>query len=178
MYRLLWTCRARGPEVKLKLHPTRGIAVTLLGRNGPLPGDGQPIILGEVVERSGDYDENDIFYGLRESDTTVATSNPASKTPYNPNDPMMPIAWTKSYQLPGGQTGKSFTSTIGSSTDQLNEGVRRLLVNAVYWLSNLEVPARANVELVGDYQPSAYGFKNEENYWKNKNLKVDDLLTK
>jgi type 1 glutamine amidotransferase len=141
----------------------------------PLPGDSQPIILGQVVDRAGDFDENDLFYGLRETDNQIASTNPGSKKDYNPNNPMMPIAWTKSYQLPGGQTGKSFTSTIGSSSDLLNEGVRRLLVNATYWLVGVEVPTRANVSLVGEYNPSAYGFKTEEGFWENRNLQVADF---
>jgi len=45
----------------------------------------------------------------------------------------MPIAWTKTYQIPGGQKGKAFTSTIGAATDILNESVRRLLINGVFW---------------------------------------------
>ena len=76
---------------------------------------------------------------------------------------MMPIAWTKSYQLPGGgKAGKSFTTTMGSSTDLTNEGLRRLLVNAVYFLLDMKVPQKADVALVGEYKPSAYrgnGFK-------------------
>jgi hypothetical protein len=36
-----------------------------------------------------------------------------------------------------------------------DESLRRLLVNSVYWGLDLEVPAKAEVELVGDYHPSA-----------------------
>jgi hypothetical protein len=48
---------------------------------------------------------------------------------------------------------------MGAATDLPNEGLRRLIVNAVYWGAGLEVPSRANVELVGEYQPSMYGFE-------------------
>ena len=41
---------------------------------------------------------------------------------------MMPIAWTKTYQVPDGKTGRAFTSTIGAATDLVSEGTRRLLV--------------------------------------------------
>jgi hypothetical protein len=71
---------------------------------------------------------------------------------------MMPIAWTKSYQVPGGKTGKAFTTTMGSSTDFSNEGLRRLVVNAVYHLLDLKVPEKADVNPVGPYNPTAYGF--------------------
>lgn len=141
----------------------------------PLPGDAMPLILGQVMDRTEAFDDTDPFYGLKPTDSTVATVNAAAKKPYNPNEPMMPIAWTKSYQLPGGAIGTSFTSTIGSSTDMVNEGVRRLLVNATYHLLDLEVPERASAELAGEYNPSAYNFQKDE-YWVTKNLKVADYL--
>ena len=51
---------------------------------------------------------------------------------------MMPIAWTKTYQGSGGQTGRVFTTTMGAATDLQSEGLRRLLVNAAYWCVGLE----------------------------------------
>lgn len=141
----------------------------------PLPGDAKPIIYGQVIDRSEAFDDTDPFFGLRPTDTEVASLNPASKNPYNPNDPMMPIAWTKTYQLPGGSKGQAFTSTIGSSTDLANEGVRRLLVNAVYDLMSMKVPAQAKVDLVGNYSPTAYNFHDDE-YWIKKEMKISDLV--
>ncbi|MEM9935997.1 MAG: hypothetical protein AAF824_20390, partial [Bacteroidota bacterium] len=132
-----------------------------------------PIILGTVLEREGEFDENDPFFGLKPTDAVPATVNPATKDPYNPNEPMMPIAWTKTYQLPGGEMGTSFTSTIGSSTDFMSEGVRRLLVNATYFLMDMEVPQEAQMGLSPDYNPSAYSFQDDE-HWVNKNLQVSD----
>lgn len=141
----------------------------------PLPGDAQHIVLGQVIDRAGEYDETDLYFGMRPTDSEVSTVNPATKTKYNPNDPMMPIAWTKSYQLPEGKTGRAFTSTIGSSSDMTNEGVRRLLVNAVYYLLDMETPEKAEVGVVGEYQPSAYSFQSDE-YWQEKNLRVEDYI--
>ena len=34
----------------------------------PLPGDSQPLVLGQVVSRKGTYDESDRFYGMRPDD--------------------------------------------------------------------------------------------------------------
>ncbi|NDF01267.1 MAG: hypothetical protein EB034_23820, partial [Verrucomicrobia bacterium] len=68
------------------------------------------------------------------------------------------IVWTKSYQLPEGKPGKAFTTTMGSSTDLENEALRRLLVNATYQLLGMPVPAKAEVDIVGEYKPTAYGF--------------------
>jgi hypothetical protein len=145
----------------------------------PLPGDSQPIVLGQVVNRASAYDENDILYGMRFTDNDVAGSQvekdkEGKETTINPNDPMMPIAWIKSYQLPGGQKGKAFTSTIGAATDLLTEGTRRMLVNSIFWSLDLEVPQKANVDLVGEYQPSAYAFRDDK-HWLDKQLSISSL---
>ena len=137
----------------------------------PLPGDSQPIILGQVINRKGDFDETDIFFGMKPTDTELAKeNNEGTKV----NNILMPIAWTKSYQLPEGKQGRAFTSTIGSSSDMLNEGVRRLLVNGIFWAMDTTAPENANVDLVGEFNPSSYGFQKDE-YWLDKQLKVANL---
>jgi len=74
------------------------------------------------------------------------------------NDLLIPIAWTHEYPAESG-TGRSFTMTIGAATDFEAGGTRRLFANAVYWLLGMDVPdAGANVDLVGDYDPTDYGF--------------------
>ena len=87
---------------------------------------------------------------------------------------MMPIAWTKSYQIPGGAPGTAFTSTIGASTDLLEEGTRRLLVNAAFWLLDQDVPAKADVTLVGEYAPTQYSFR-DNSYWESRSIRIADL---
>lgn len=134
----------------------------------PLPGDAQPLVLGKVMNRAGEYDAADIHFGLRPTDSVPDADK---------NDPMMPIVWVKSYQLPDGQPGKSMTSTIGSSVDLLNAGVRRELVNGTYFLLGLsdQIPANGtNVHLVGDYQPTAYGNQSNE-AWRAKGLTPESL---
>jgi len=160
-------------------HPlTNGIAsgeiwgsTDVYGVRLPLPGDSEPIVLGQVINRRGPFDENDVFYGMKPTDDEIAEVNDKG---IPVNDTLMPIAWTKSYQLPGGEKGQAFTSTIGSSSDLLNEGVRRLLTNSVFWILDLPVPQKANVDLVGAYDPSAYGFQTDE-YWLERQLKIEDL---
>ena len=49
-------------------------------------------------------------------------------------------------------------STIGASVDCESAGLRRLLVNAVYWGVGLDVPAQAAVDVVGTYEPTFFGF--------------------
>lgn len=101
--------------------------------------------------------------------------------PGEKNEPMMPLVWTKSYQmperggLPAGKEGKVMCSTIGASVDLLSEDLRRLFVNSVYWGIGLDVPAKASVSIPESYQPSYFGFK-DKSYFTEKKLKPADLL--
>ncbi len=74
------------------------------------------------------------------------------------NDPAMPVAWTRNYKWPSGKTSKIFCSTMGAATDLQSEGLRRLIVNAVYAGLEIEVPKKANVDYVDPYKPLFYGF--------------------
>lgn len=109
------------------------------GVRQPLSGDSQPVVLGQVLA------------GMLPSDPPVMGAQ---------NHPLMPIAWVKTYPGARGQHGRVFTTTMGASQDLLSEGLRRLLVNACYWTLGLEaqLPAKANVDLVGNYDPHPFGF--------------------
>lgn len=109
----------------------------------PLPGDSQPLLLGQVLE------------GMAPG-SPVVEGDDARK-----NDPMMPVAWTKTYQIDGGPTGRAFTTTMGAATDLVASGTRRLIVNACYWALGMEaaIPPAANVDIVGAFEPSPFGFK-------------------
>jgi hypothetical protein len=74
------------------------------------------------------------------------------------NDPAMPVVWTRMHKNDTGTTNRILTTTMGSATDLENEGVRRLVVNGVYWGLGLKVPAKADVTYVDEYKPSFYGF--------------------
>lgn len=76
------------------------------------------------------------------------------------NDPMVPIVWVKDYQVSGGKKGKAICSTFGSAVDFQCEDARRMVVNACYWANGLEdkLPGEANVDYVGDYEPTFFGF--------------------
>ena len=104
----------------------------------PLPGDSKPLVMGQVLE------------GMKPTDKPL--SGPK-------NDPMMPVAWIKTYRGAKDQTGRVFTTTMGDAKDLQSEGLRRLLVNAAYWCVGLEdkIPARSAVDLVGQYNPSPFG---------------------
>lgn len=105
----------------------------------PLPGDTRVLVRGEVVA------------GMNEDDPAVEGEK---------NDPMMPIAWIRTYTAPDGATGRAFTTTMGDAQDLLNEDLRRLIVNAGYHLLEMDIPNEANVDIVGEYDPSPFGFEN------------------
>jgi hypothetical protein len=85
-------------------------------------------------------------------------------TGLEPGDPpklensLMPIAWVRHYKNESGKTNRIFTTTMGASVDLLSEDLRRLVVNAIYWGLEFEVPDQANVDYVGAYEPIFYGF--------------------
>ena len=146
-----------------KEHPIlRGIAdgdiwgpTDVYGVRLPLPGDSVPLVLGQVLE------------GMT-PDSPVVTGEDAKK-----NDPMMPVAWTKTYSVDGGPKGRVFTTTMGAATDLASEGMRRLLVNACYWAAGLEaaIPAKSVVEIVGTFEPTPFGFGTAKKGLKPANLR-------
>ena len=105
--------------------------------NLPLPGDSLPLVLGQVVA------------GMKATDPPLEGKK---------NDPMMPIAWTRSYKGEAGKTARVFTTTMGASQDLTSEGLRRLLVNASYWGLGMEerISAQSNVAIVGEYNPRPF----------------------
>jgi type 1 glutamine amidotransferase len=105
----------------------------------PLPGDSKPLVFGEVLS------------GMDPKSPPVTGAV---------NNPMLPIAWVKSYTGSSGKTSRVFATTMGTSQDLLVEADRRLLVNACYWALGMErkISAKSNVSLVGDYHPLAFGF--------------------
>jgi len=76
------------------------------------------------------------------------------------NDPMMPLAWTRTFTGRSGKPSKVFCTTMGASVDLACEDLRRLIVNATYWAVDLEdkLSACADAETVGDFKPTFYGF--------------------
>jgi hypothetical protein len=74
------------------------------------------------------------------------------------NNPMQPVVWTRDFENETGKTNKIFCTTMGSASDMKNEAMRRLVVNALYALTGLEVPEKANVDIVGNFAGTAYGF--------------------
>ena len=74
------------------------------------------------------------------------------------NEPLQPVAWSREHKNEAGKTNRVLCTTMGAATDLLDESLRRLLVNGVFWGLHMEIPDRADVRVVGDYQPTDYSF--------------------
>lgn len=140
---------------QMKSHPVlRGVG-TMWGPSDvytvrtPIPQDGKVLVMGQVLKAMDPRDP------------------PADK-------PQMPLAWTKSYPTPKGNA-RVFMTTMGSSQDFLDENFRRMVVNASLWAVGLEekIPARTNVDFVGDYKPRPFGFNTFE-----RGLRVENLAAR
>jgi len=101
-----------------------------------LHGDCRPIVMGQVLS------------GMNPTDAPNTQKKP------------LPVAWTKSYTGEAGKTARVFTTTMGHAGDLKDENFRRLLVNACYWGLGMEekIPAKANVQILGEYDPYPIGF--------------------
>ena len=71
----------------------------------------------------------------------------------------MPGAWVRTYTGTSGKAGRVFTSTYGASGDLVNEGFRRMLVNACFWAAGMEKEIKPDLEIgiVGPYRPTWLG---------------------
>jgi hypothetical protein len=99
-----------------------------------------------------------------------AKTRATDKQEQNVNSPMMPIAWTRMNPTPSGNTNRVFCTTMGAANEFENEGLRRLVINSVYWGLQMEVPSKAEVGFVDEYKPGFYGFNGYR-----KGMKVWDL---
>ena len=104
----------------------------------PLPAGCQVLIRGQVLS------------GMRPDDPPVAGAK---------NDPMMPIAWVRTMPTDSGSPRRVFTTTMGAAGDFASAGLRRLLVNAVYWCLGEEEHIRPDfcVDLVGQFHALPFG---------------------
>ncbi len=81
-------------------------------------------------------------------------------SPVDTTKELMPVVWTRNYTSKSGKVARIFTTTQGASEDILNEGFRRLLVNAHLWCLGMEdsIKADNSVDFVGPYHPSTFSF--------------------
>lgn len=103
--------------------------------------------------RSLSEDPQVLIYGQASVGMTPNSASNLTKS-------VMPIAWIKTHRLENGKKAKIFTSTMGASVDLLSEDLRRLIVNASYWAVGIEneIPEKNDVQIIGDYNPTMFGF--------------------
>ena len=58
--------------------------------------------------------------------------------PPNPDLEPLPVAWFKHWETSDGKKARVFQSTMGSAHDFQSPGLRRLIINATYWLMGME----------------------------------------
>ena len=82
----------------------------------------------------------------------------------NPKKEPLPVAWFKNWKTSTGKSARVFHCTMGSGTDLLNPGLRRMIINAAYWGMAMEsaIKADSSVEIVGEYKPLESGFNYKE----------------
>lgn len=129
---------------QLKSHPILSGVTDLWGPSDVysvihLPTNAAVLVWGQVLS------------GMKPTDPPLAGAK---------NNPMMPLVWVRDYPGANGRTSKIVTTTMGAATDLENADLRRLLVNACYWATGLadKIPAVANVDYVGEFTPTPFGF--------------------
>ena len=111
------------------------------------PADATILLRGQVLK------------GMNPGDSPASYSKKRADGTEQPiNDPMMAVAWTREVKTAPDKTNRILCTTMGAATDLTNEGLRRLVVNGVFWGLRLEVPAKTDVTIVGTYEPVMYGF--------------------
>ncbi|NIJ55812.1 ThuA domain-containing protein [Dyadobacter arcticus] len=85
---------------------------------------------------------------------------------------LLPVAWIHDYKIGSGKTGRTFTTTHGASEDILNEGFRRMVVNAMFWSMGMEKEIKPgnDIAFVGPYKPTTFNFSGYK-----ANVKPSDL---
>ena len=112
------------------------------------PADAKILLRGFVLKGMNPTDERAIYTKKR------ATDNMEQGV----NEPAMPVAWTRIHKNEAGKENKVFCTTMGAASDFPSEGLRRLVVNGVFWGLGMDVPEKANVEFVDPFNPTMYGF--------------------
>lgn len=113
------------------------------------PADAKILVRGAVLKGMNPDDDLASYSKKRRSDSQQQDIN----------SPMMPVAWSRIHKQPSGTENKIFCTTLGAATDLQSEGIRRMIVNAVYWGLDMDVPAKADVDYVDPFKPTMYGFR-------------------
>ncbi|MEO0475647.1 MAG: ThuA domain-containing protein, partial [Planctomycetota bacterium] len=97
------------------------------------------------------------------------------------NNPMMPVAWTHTYEAEPGKKGRAFVTTMGASQDLLVPGFRQMMVQGTFWALGMsdQIPVEGlKVDLVGEFKPNPYAFSRGGNKAYKAGLKPSDYEMK
>jgi len=120
----------------------------------------------------------EVLQGMNASDAPAEYKKKrADKQEQGVNSPMMPVVWKREYKNDAGKVNRIVCTTMGAATDLTNEGLRRLLVNAVYWGLGMDVPAKADVTIPGgEFHPTMYGFGGNQKGLKPADFTLDAAI--
>ena len=129
-----------------------------------LPTDDQaehPILRGvhDVHVQSGGYEAHPMPGSVTLGVGQVLNGMEADAPP-DPEKELLPVAWTRTYDAQDGSQARVFTTTHGASEDFLNDGFRRMMINAALWAAGLEdaITGDNDVALIGPYNPVTFSF--------------------
>jgi type 1 glutamine amidotransferase len=122
---------------------------------------GHPILRGvtDVWVQSGGYTAKPIEGSHILAKGQILDGMTPDSAPAKDKD-TLPVAWYRTYTTSSGKSGRVFATTHGASEDLLNEGFRRMAVNACLWAAGLEGKIRpsSDISFVGPYQPTTFSF--------------------
>jgi hypothetical protein len=118
---------------------------------------GHPILIGvkKMWVEIGAYNA----YPIEGSEILAMAQPLAGMEPTSPADETkkaMAGAWVRTYKSGSGKEGRVFATTYGASGDLVNDGFRRLIVNACFWAVGLEEAIKPDMPIgfVGPYRPT------------------------
>lgn len=139
---------------KHKFEGTRSVVNQEQAKNPILNGVGEIFGTSDVYGANPLQPSTVLLHGA-----VTETLDPSSKAVEGQkNNPMQPIVWTREFKNTGDKPNRILTTTMGAATDLLDEDLRRLVVNGVYWGLELPVPAKADVSIPDSWKPTIYSF--------------------
>lgn len=81
--------------------------------------------------------------------------------PVDRSKELMPVVWVREYVSKSSKPARIFTTTQGASEDIVNDGFRRLLVNAHLWCLGMEelISAENPIAFVGPFHATPFAFE-------------------
>jgi type 1 glutamine amidotransferase len=121
-----------------------------------------PILRGvkDVWVQSGGYTAHPIDGSVILAKGQVLDGMTPDAPPAAAKTEQLPVAWYRTYTSASGKSGRVFATTHGASEDLLNDGFRRMIVNACLWSAGMEnsITPDGDISFVGPFQPTTFNF--------------------